>query len=103
MQSSYQLQSLLFHSAQSSLDVCNSNRQHFSKFFITFFLKDQAIFERPLLNCNYLASKKTAISNIGTEAKQIRESLTDELNDTRMPVANVEIACKIKLNGYPIA
>lgn len=36
---------------------------------------------------------------MGTDAKHTKDSFTDEVNETIMPVANVEMACKIKLNG----
>lgn len=51
----------------------------------------------------YFASKKTEINNRGTVIKQIDDNFTDEINETMIPVVNVEIACKIKLSGYPIA
>lgn len=51
----------------------------------------------------YLASKKTDINSRGTVIKQIDDNFTEEINETIIPVVNVEIACKIKLSGYPMA
>lgn len=61
--------------------------------------KNQHFTEKKTVFHPYFASKKTAINKMGTDAKQTKESLTDEMNETIIPVANVEMACKIKLNG----
>lgn len=46
-----------------------------------------------------LASKKTAISDIGTAAKQTSDNFTENVNATAIPITNVEIDWKIILSG----